>query len=79
MLFGPEKSVVKLKTACFESLVFQHVSNKKKKNKRIAKFDGLEPRGFEQITGSEAPEIGPNSILNDSFFLSYRSSDNCGW
>ena len=45
----------------------------------MAKFDGLEPRRFEEITGIEAPEIGPNSILNDSFFLNYRSSDNCGW
>ena len=42
-LFGPEKLAVKLQSACFEKLIFLHVVNIRK-NKRIAKFEGLEPR-----------------------------------
>ena len=33
-----------------------------KKPKRIAKFDGLEPRRCEDIKGIVAPEIGPKSF-----------------
>ena len=81
VLFGPEKSVVKLKTACFESLVFQHVSNKKKTKKKQEDCEvwWLRTWGFWGNNRKWGIQIGPNSILNDSFFLSYRSSDNCGW
>ena len=51
--FGPEKPVVKLQSACFEKLAFC------KKNKRIAKFDCLEPRRCEDIKGILALEIDP--------------------
>ena len=47
-LFGPEKLVVKLQYACFEKLIFLHVFNTRK-IKRIAKFEGLEPRRCEDI------------------------------
>ena len=42
-LFGPGAPVVKLQSACFENLIFEHVLNVRK----IAKFDGLEPPRFE--------------------------------
>ena len=60
-LFGPEKLVVKLQSACFEKLIFLHVFNIRK-TKRIAKFDGLEPRRCEDIKGIVAPEIDPKSF-----------------
>ena len=41
-LYGPEKLVVKLQSACFEKMIFLHVFNIRK-IKRIAKFEGLEP------------------------------------
>ena len=47
-LFGPEKPIVKLQSACFEKLIFLHVFNIRK-TKRIAKFEGLEPRRCEDI------------------------------
>ena len=56
-LFGPEVPVVKLQSACFEKLIFQHVFNVRK-TKRIAKFDRLESRCCEDIKGIVAPEIG---------------------
>ena len=59
-LFGPEKLVVKLQSACFEKLIFLHVFNIRK-TKTIAKFEGLEPRCCEDIKGIVAPEIGPKS------------------
>ena len=60
-LFGPEKLVVKLQSACFEKLIFLHVFNVRK-TKTIAKFEGLEPRSCEDIKGIVAPEIGPKSF-----------------
>ena len=33
-----------------------------RKTKRIAKFDGLEPRPCEDIKATVAPEIGPKSF-----------------
>ena len=53
--------VVKLQSACFEKLIFKHVFNVRK-TKGIAKFDGLEPRRYEDIKGIVAPEIGPKSF-----------------
>ena len=60
-LFGPEKLVVKLQSACFEKLIFLHVFNTRK-IKRIAKFEGLEPRRCEDIKGIVAPERDPKSF-----------------
>ena len=60
-LFGPEKQVVKLQSACLEKLIFLHVFNVRK-TKRIAKFEGLEPRRCEDIKAMVAPEIVPKSF-----------------
>ena len=60
-LFGPEKLVAKLQSACFEKLIFSHVFNIRK-TKRIAKFEGLEARRCEDIKAIVAPEIGPKSF-----------------
>ena len=60
-LFGPEKVVVKLQSACFEKLIFLHVFNMRK-IKRIAKFEGSEPRRCEDIKGIVVPEIGTKSF-----------------
>jgi len=60
-IFGPEKLVVKLEFTCFEKLIFLHVFHIRK-TKRIAKFDGLEPRRGEDIKGIVAPEIHPKSF-----------------
>ena len=61
-LFEPEKLVVKLQfAACFENLIFLHVFDIRKP-KRIAKFDGLEPRHCQDIKAVVAPEIGPKSF-----------------
>ena len=60
-LFGPQKLVVKLQSACFEKLIFLHVFNIRK-TKSIAKFEGLEPRRWEDINAIAAPEIGPKSF-----------------
>ena len=60
-LFGPEKLVVKLQSACFEKLIFLHVFNIRK-IKRIAKFEGLEPRRCEDTKGIVAPERDPKSF-----------------
>ena len=60
-LFGPEKLVVKLQSAYFEKLIFLHVFNIRK-IKRIAKFEGLEPRRCEDIKGIVAPERDPKSF-----------------
>ena len=56
-LFWPEKLVVKLQSACFEQLIFSPVFNIRK-TKKIAKFEGLEPRHCEDIKAIVAPEIG---------------------
>ena len=53
--------VVKRQSAYFEKLIFKHVFNVRK-TKGIAKFDGLEPRRYEDIKGIVAPEIGPKSF-----------------
>ena len=42
-------------------LIFLHVFNIRK-TKRIAKFEGLEPRRCEDIKAVVAPEIGPKSF-----------------
>ena len=60
-LFGPEKLVVKLQSACFEKQIFFHVFNIRK-TKRTAKFEGLEPRHCEDIKAVVAPGIGPKSF-----------------
>ena len=60
-LYGPEKKVVKLQSACLEKLIFLHVFNIRK-TKRIAKFEGLEPRRCEDIKAMVAPEIVPKSF-----------------
>ena len=56
-LSGPEMPVVKLQSTCFEKLMFFAW-----KTKRIAKFDGLEPRRYEDTKGIVAPEIDPKSF-----------------
>ena len=53
--------VVKIQLACFEKLIFKHILNVRK-TKRIAKFDGLEPRSCEDIKLIVAPEMGPKSF-----------------
>ena len=60
-LFGPEKLVVKVQSACFEKLIFSDVFNIRK-TKSIAKFEGLEPRRWEDIKAIAAPKIGPKSF-----------------
>ena len=60
-LFGPEKLVVKLQFARFEKVIFLHAFNIRK-IKRIAKFEGLEPRRCEDIKGIVVPDIGPKSF-----------------
>ena len=62
-LFGPEKLVVKLQSARFEKLNFLHAFNMRK-IKRIAKFEGLEPRRCEDIKGIMivVPDIGPKNF-----------------
>ena len=60
-LFGPEKLVVKLQSARFEKMIFLHTFNMRK-IKRIAKFEGLEPRRCEDIKGIVVPDIGPKSF-----------------
>ena len=60
-LFGPEKLVVKLQSARFEKLIFLHAFNMRK-IKRIAKFEGLEPRRCEDIKEIVVPDIGPKSF-----------------
>ena len=60
-LFGPEKLVVKMQSARFEKLIFLHAFNMRK-IKRIAKFEGLEPRRCEDIKGIMVPDIGPRSF-----------------
>ena len=56
-LFGPERLVVKLQSACFEKLIFLHVFNTRK-----TKFEGFEPRRCEDIRAIVAPERGPKSF-----------------
>ena len=59
--FWPEKLVVKLQSASFENLIFLHVFNIRD-IKRIAKFEGLEPRRCEDIKGIVAPERDPKTF-----------------
>ena len=47
----------------FGKLAFEHVFNRRK-TKRIAKFDGLEPPRFKDIEEIVAPEMGPKSFGN---------------
>ena len=59
---GPESQLsVRLQSACFEKLIFEHVFNVRK-TKRIGKFGGLEPRRCEDIKGIVASEIGPKKF-----------------
>ena len=46
---------------CFEKLIFLHVFNIRKP-KRIAKFDGIEPRRCEDIKELVALEIDPKTF-----------------
>ena len=51
-LFGPKKPSVKLHSACFEKLIFKHVSNVRR-TERVAKFDGfIGPWHCETIKGN---------------------------
>jgi len=61
LTYWPKKPVFQLQSTCFEELIFEHVFNVRK-IKRTAKFDGLEPGYFEDITGIVAPKIGPKSF-----------------
>ena len=61
--FRARKAIVKLQSACFEKLIFQHVFNVRK-SKWFAKFDGLKSRRYEDIKGIVAPEIGQKSFGN---------------
>ena len=56
-LFGSEKPVFKLQSACFEKLISEFVLNVRKA-KRTAKFDGFEHRRCEDMKGIVVPEIG---------------------
>ena len=56
-LFGPERQLIKLQSACFEKLIFSHVFYTRK-----TKFEGLEPRRCEDIKAIVAPEIGPKNF-----------------
>ena len=56
-----EEPVVKLQSACFEKLIFWNVFNVRK-TKRIAKFDGLEPRRREDVKEIVALEMGLKSF-----------------
>ena len=47
-----KKPAVKLQSPCFEKLIFEHFFNVKKKAKKIAKFDGFEPRRCEDPKAS---------------------------
>ena len=50
------------KSSCQTAIrLFLHVFNIRK-TKSIAKFEGLEPRRWEDIKAIAAPEIGPNSF-----------------
>ena len=60
-LFGPEKLVVKQHSARFQKLIFLHAFNMRK-IKRIAKFEGIEPRRCEDIKGIVVRDIGPKSF-----------------
>ena len=60
-LFGPEKPVVKLQSACFEKTMFKHVFNIRK-IKRIAKFHGSGPQRREDIKEIVVSETGPKSF-----------------
>ena len=58
-LFRPGNPVIKLQSSCFEKVIFEHDFNVRN---WIAKFDGLEPRRYEDIKRIVAPEIGPKSF-----------------
>ena len=60
-VFVSEKPVVKLQSTCFEKMIFKHIFIVKE-TKRIAKFDGLEPRRCKDIKLIVAPEMGPKSF-----------------
>ena len=62
LLESPENfSGPKMQSACFEKLIFLHVFSIRK-TKSIAKFEGLEPRRWEDIKAIAAPEIGPGPV-----------------
>ena len=74
-----KKPAVKLQSPCFEKLIFEHVFNVKKKAKKIAKFDGFEPRHCEDTKASVAAEISPKGFAT---FEKQASGQNCskhGW
>jgi len=60
-IWGVTRSLSKLQSTCFVNLIIQRVLNVRK-TKSVAKFDGVEPRRFEDIKGIVAPEIGPESF-----------------
>ena len=59
-----KKPVVKLQSACFKKLIFQHVFNVNKKKKRIAKLNCLEPWRCKDVKGIVALEMEPRSFGN---------------
>mgnify|MGYP000152759617 CR=1 FL=1 len=60
-----KEPVVKLQSACFKKLIFQHVFNvNKKKKKRIAKLNCLKPWRCKDIKGIVAAEVDPRSFGN---------------
>lgn len=61
-LFGPKKPSVKLHSACFEKLIFIHVSNVRK-TERVAKFDGfIGPWHCETIKGNCGTHNRPEKV-----------------
>ena len=57
-IWGVTRSLSKLQSTCLVNLIIQRVLNVRK-TKSVAKFDGLEPRLFEDIKGIVAPERDP--------------------
>ena len=72
-----KKPAVKLQSPCFEKL--EHVLNVKKKAKKIAKFDGFQPRRCEDTKAIVAAEISPKGFAT---FEKQAPGQNCsrhGW
>ena len=58
---GPKSQLSNFNLFVLKSWSFKHVFNVRK-TKRVAKFDGLEPRCCEDIKGIVAPQIDPKSF-----------------
>ena len=77
-LFGPEKPVVKLKSAFFKKLIFLHVFNVRK-DKRIAESDGFQPRRCEDVKGIMTPKIDLKSFGTFEGRTPDQSTFTCFW